>query len=202
MDMPVFQRLAPVAELAGARGDWRIPSTPVDDLGSRPDLASLGPFRWRPFDAPDWELTDSSDNVIASKQFQGKPVIVIFYLGHGCLHCAEQLQKFAPEMTEFNSAGIEMIAISTDDREGLKTSVDSYGETPLPIQLLADPELKVFRQCRVYDEFEAQPLHGTFLIDGEGRVRWHDVSYEPFMDVDFLLKESVRLLSRQPEQSE
>lgn len=202
MDMLVFQRLAPVADLAGTSGDWRIPSTPVDDIGSRPDLASLGPFRWHPFEAPEWELTDSSDNVIASKQFHGQPVLVIFYLGHGCLHCAEQLQKFAPKMGEFNSAGIEMVAISTDNRDGLKTSIDSYGETPLPIQLLADPEFNVFRQYRVYDEFEAQPLHGTFLIDGEGRIRWHDVSYEPFMDVDFLLKESVRLLSQQPEQSE
>ena len=202
LDMVVFERLAPVAELAGANGDWRIPSTPGDDIGSRPDLASLGPFRWHPFEAPEWELADSGDNMIASKQYQGKPVVVIFYLGHSCLHCAEQLQKFAPKMEEFNLAGIEMVAISTDDRDGLKTSIDSYGETPLPIQLLADPEFNVFRQYRVYDEFESLPLHGTFLIDGEGRVRWHDVSYEPFMEVDFLLKESVRLLSQQPEEPE
>ncbi len=39
------------------------------------------------------------------------------------------------------------------------------------------------------------PLHGTFLIDGNGRVRWQDVSYEPFTDVHFLLAESKRLLA-------
>lgn len=32
------------------------------------------------------------------------------------------------------------------------------------------------------------------LIDGEGRVRWGDIGHEPFMDVDFLLKECRRLL--------
>ena len=38
------------------------------------------------------------------------------------------------------------------------------------------------------------PLHGTFLIDEQGLVRWQDVSYEPFTDTEFLLAESKRLL--------
>jgi hypothetical protein len=38
------------------------------------------------------------------------------------------------------------------------------------------------------------PLHGTFLVDGDGRVRWSDVSFEPFTAIDWLLGESRRLL--------
>jgi hypothetical protein len=38
-------------------------------------------------------------------------------------------------------------------------------------------------------------LHGTFLIDEEGLVRWQDISYEPFMDTKFLLEEAKRLLA-------
>ncbi|MEO8495164.1 MAG: hypothetical protein ABI614_08840, partial [Planctomycetota bacterium] len=49
---------------------------------------------------------------------------------------------------------------------------------------------------RAYDDFEKKPLHGTFLIDSHGMVRWQDISFEPFMDADFLLKESQRLLSQ------
>ena len=41
---------------------------------------------------------------------------------------------------------------------------------------------------------EDMALHGTYLIDGAGRIRWQDVSYEPFMDTAFLLEESKRLL--------
>jgi hypothetical protein len=41
------------------------------------------------------------------------------------------------------------------------------------------------------------PLHGTFLIDGKGRVRWQEISYEPFMDAKFLLEESKRLLAQE-----
>ena len=46
----------------------------------------------------------------------------------------------------------------------------------------------------MFDDFENQPLHGTFLIDRDGLVRWQDISYEPFSEVDFLLKEAKRLL--------
>ena len=38
------------------------------------------------------------------------------------------------------------------------------------------------------------PLHGTFLIDESGHVRWQDIGHEPFTEVDFLLREARRLL--------
>jgi alkyl hydroperoxide reductase subunit AhpC len=64
--------------------------------------------------------------------------------------------------------------------------------------LAADPEMSVFRQYRCYDDFEKAALHGTFLIDAAGRIRWQDISYQPFMDTAFLLKESRRLLAIEP----
>ena len=44
------------------------------------------------------------------------------------------------------------------------------------------------------DDFEEDELHGTFLIDESGKLRWQDISYEPFMEPEFLLKEAQRLL--------
>ena len=41
-------------------------------------------------------------------------------------------------------------------------------------------------------------MHGTLLIDGDGMVRWQDISYEPFMNPDFVLKEARRLLDQTP----
>jgi alkyl hydroperoxide reductase subunit AhpC len=58
--------------------------------------------------------------------------------------------------------------------------------------------MTVFRQYRCYDDFEKAALHGTFLIDAAGRIRWQDISHEPFMDMTFLLRESRRLLSFEP----
>ena len=195
-DEEFFSKLEPLIQLAGDKFQWNPKTTTADDLGDRPDLNSLGPFRWQPLSAPAWQLLDSNEEAVSLSQFEGRPVVVIFYLGHGCLHCAEQLQAFAPKLEDFLDRGIEVIAISTDKRNGLKKSIESYGQEPLPIRLLANPELTVFKQYRAYDEFEDQALHGTFLIDGQGKIRWQDISYEPFMDPDFLLTESKRLLDR------
>ena len=147
--------------------------------------------------AANWALPDVKGKKLALKNYQGKPVIVIFYLGFGCLHCAEQLDKFAPRAKDFAKAGISMVAISTDDQSRLQKSLNNYkGKKPFPIPLVSNNKLDVFKKYRVYDDFEKIPLHGTFLIDGRGRVRWQDISYEPFMNVDFLLQESKRLLGQ------
>jgi peroxiredoxin len=121
---------------------------------------------------------------------------MIFYLGHGCLHCAEQLQKFAPLKEQFDKAGITLIAISTDDQEGLKNAIGNYESGKFPFPLLSNSELDVFKAYRCFDDFEQKPLHGTFLIDSQARVRWQDINYQPFMDPDFLLKEAARLFSQ------
>ena len=61
--------------------------------------------------------------------------------------------------------------------------------------LVADPTQSIFKLYRAFDDFEQKPLHGTFLIDAEGKVRWQDISFEPFMDAAFLLEETKRLLA-------
>ncbi len=196
---PVFDRLAPIAKELGFPEDWRYTGFVADDLGDRPDLNTLGPFRWQPSTAPDWTRNDHLGKPHSLKDYAGKPVIVIFYLGHGCLHCAEQLQAFAPKTKEFNKAGIELIAVSSDDRQYLKNSVDVY-EGGMPFPLVSDGRLELFRQYRAYDDFEEMALHGTYLIDADGKIRWQDISYEPFMEPDFLLAEAKRLLA-QPKSS-
>ena len=196
LNSPVFARLEPIAIELGFSADWRLSTPPAEDIGVRPPLDSLGPFRWQASRAREWALKDANDELHTLVDYQGKPVIAIFYLGYGCLHCAEQLQAFAPQAEEFKQVGIELVAISSDDLPGLKISIANYDKGELSIPLLANPELDVFRAYRAYDDFEKQPLHGTFLIDADGMVRWQDISYEPFMDADFLLQESQRLLSQ------
>jgi hypothetical protein len=58
--------------------------------------------------------------------------------------------------------------------------------------ILADPVLETFKRYRAYDDFEERPMHGTFLIDAEGRVRFQRISAEPFLDVEFVKAEAAR----------
>jgi peroxiredoxin len=199
LDVPTFERLAPLAKELGYESDWRAPVEVRDDTGDRPDLDSLGPFAWHPTPAPDWTLPDSEGKPRSLGEYRQGPVIVIFYLGFGCLHCVEQLNKFAPMTDEFADSGIRIAAVSSDDAISLKKSVEACDlEGGFPFPLVSDPDFRVFKAYRAFDDFENQPLHGTFLIDADGLVRWHDISYEPFEDAEFLLKEARRLLHQVP----
>jgi peroxiredoxin len=201
IERAVFQRLAPAAKKLGLPEDWRLEFRPAGDGGDRPSLDTLGPFRWSPTPATQWELTDGQGKKHTLADYTGRPVIVIFYLGKGCAHCIEQLGVFAPKTEEFKQAGIDLIAISTDDVGGLRETVQQNKTgSPFPFPLVSDASLNVFKQYRAYDDFEQQPLHGTFLIDRQGLVRWQDISYEPFTQADFLLRESKRLLAQDPPQ--
>lgn len=199
-NLPVFQRLAPIAKELGIEGDWRLPREPSKDLGERPDLASLGPFRWQPPKAAAFTLNDAENKPVSLADYAGKPVLVVFFLGRGCVHCMEQLTAFAPVQKDFAEAGIEVLAVSTDSPEGLRltywlNSDDEQSPNPFPFPLLSDEKLDAFHAYHAYDDFEKMPLHGTFLIDEVGRIRWQNISHEPFMKPEFVLEESKRLLS-------
>ncbi len=194
LDVAPMMRLAPIAAEFGYAADWRLPREVPGDIGTRPNLDSLGPFRWSPRDAPEWALPDPDGKTRSLGDYHGRPVMVVFYLGYGCLHCAEQLQAIAKNHAAIRAAGFEVIAVSTDKQEDLKRACENL-ETVLPFPLVADPEMAIFREYRCYDDFEKAALHGTFVIDGQGKIRWQDISYEPFMDTDFLIKEGQRLIS-------
>jgi peroxiredoxin len=198
LEIPVFKRLEPVAKSLKLPADWRVPPKPADDFGPRPPLDSLGPIHWHPSPAPDWKLVGTSGSVSLADS-RGKPTIVIFYLGYGCLHCVEQLEKFGPKVKDFADQGVGLVAISTDTVDELKKSLASLKQEEKPAYpLISDAKLDVFKAYRAYDDFERQPLHATFLIDSQGRIRWQDIGHEPFTDVAFLFKETNRLLRIQP----
>jgi len=194
LDTPLLARLKPVAEKAGAGEDWRVQPAPASDIGERPSLDTLGPHVWSPSTAPSWTALTAEETPLSDSASHGKPKILIFYLGFGCLHCVEQLTAIKPKIDDFTAAGLDVIAISTETVADLRKGIQAYGE-PLPLTLLADPAQEIFKAYRCWDDFEAVPLHGTFLIDASGRVRWQDIGYEPFANVEFLLEETRRLLA-------
>jgi len=192
-DCHLLDRLAPAVEKIGEKQQWRAPATAPTDVGDRPSLDSLGPFRWTPPLAPVWTAVDSEGETRSTKQFGKRPVVLVFYLGFGCVHCAEQLKEFSPMVEQFQAAGIDVAGISTETLSQLQSGLRKYNaEMRLP--LMANPELDIFKAFRCFDDFEGVPLHGTFLIDTNGRIRWQDIGYKPFMEPKFLLEEATRLL--------
>ncbi len=193
LSTPLLARLTPLAVECGFGEQWRAPMELASDTGIRPPLDSLGPFRWHPSAAPSFTVQKPDGTPFSQAEISGKPAVVIFYLGFGCLHCMEQLQEFSPRAQHFRDAGVEIVAISSESTASLKTGLANYPKT-IDIPLHADPELTAFKAYRCFDDFENQPLHGIFLLGADGRILWQDISFEPFKNVDFLMAESHRLL--------
>jgi peroxiredoxin len=203
LDSPPLARLQPIAQEFGLPTDWRLPDKLNKPISNRRPLKSLGPLVWRPWQAPDWKLKDGQGREHSLADYAGKPVLMVFFLGGNCPHCVKQLEAFAKKAEELKQDGLTLVAVSVDDPAKVKKFVDNYKTAPYPYPILSDDKLSAFQSYRAYDNFENVPMHGTFLIDKEGYVRWFDVSFEPFMDTSFVLHESKRLLSRQvpaPEQ--
>jgi peroxiredoxin len=144
---------------------------------------------WQPWPAPHWALKDIAGTAHALSDYRGKVVIVILFLGHGCLHCVEQIQAFAPLTEKFRAAGVSLVGVSTETDEELRAALQSHGRFPFP--LVANPKLDVFKAYYAFDGSRKLPMHGTYLIDGEGMICWQDISYGPYMFPEQLLQQAV-----------
>tara|TARA_R110002094_G_scaffold10233_10_gene19973 strand:+ start:1047 stop:2342 length:1296 start_codon:yes stop_codon:yes gene_type:complete len=158
--------------------------------------AAAGPM-WRPRPATPFALPRGVGGTGQLSDYEDKPVLVVFFLGFGCAHCVAQLADLDPKTPKFRDAGIEVVTIGTDDLNAVRAArqaADENGVDPLHFDVLCDPDHKVFKQWGVWDEFSNEALHGSFLVDGKGRILWQDVSLRPFEESDWLLAECKRLL--------
>ena len=63
-------------------------------------------------------------------------------------------------------------------------------DNPLDVRNTKQPDVFKAYGCITSDN---QPLHGTFLIDARGRVRFRDISNRPFNDPASMLAEAKQL---------
>ena len=42
------------------------------------------------------------------------------------------------------------------------------------------------------------PLHATIYVDPEGSMLWQDIGFEPFMDIELFVAETLRLRKAYP----
>ena len=186
--LPPLTRLAPIAEAAGIEGDWRIPQTPADDIGERPDLDSLGPLEWTAWQAGAWTAVAADGTPVSSGDYAGKPHVILLTLGMACEHCNDQVKAFVEAASQFEEAGLPVLVISTDSAEDVAMSSES-----LPLTALSGADGEAFRALDAWDDFESIPMHATCYVSADGRMRWQHNGYEPYMLPDFLLQEIKRL---------
>ena len=197
-DLPVAKRLDTLAKTFAITGDWPAATPKRTDSGTRPSITSLGPIHWQPPAAPLFEALTLDHKPVKSTDFiSKKPTLFMFYLGHDCGHCVEQIQAFSKASADFDKAGIQLVAVTLEPTQiagKIREKLSLKKDQPLPFPILCDSSLASFKAVRAYDDFEKETLHATLLIDSANKLRWLDISWQPFSDAKFALEESKRLL--------
>jgi len=151
--------------------------------------------------APVFVLSDHLDDSHSLAALNRKgPVVVVFYYGYWCSHCVAQLFALNKDLQHFTDIGATVVAISADPTEQTLARFVQYGKFDFPV--LSDPENSVAERYCVFrpaaDDKEPQLDHGTFVVDGEGRIVWAYQGTEPFMDNRTLLTILANIQNRRP----
>ncbi len=168
-----------------------IAETPRPERTYRPkDLDALGPMNWRPFQAPTLQVVSVKGKPVQLKDYAGKNVLLVFFLGEECVHCVGQLKSINDRISDFESQDTVVLAVCSATPAKLKEST-TLGK--VSVTLLSDKAHENARRFASYDDFEEIELHSTILIDKKGCVRWKRTGGDPFTNIDFLVNELKRI---------
>ncbi|MFI6733198.1 peroxiredoxin [Nonomuraea sp. NPDC050451] len=121
--------------------------------------------------APDFELQDQHGTPVSLSQFRGSKVVLVFYPLAFSGICHGELSALRDQPLD----GAQLLTVSVDSMFTHRAWADREGYT---FPLLSDfwPHGQVARAYGVFDEAKGFALRGTFIIDGEGVIRWSVVN--------------------------
>jgi peroxiredoxin len=140
-----------------------------------------------------WRLRDAAGREVASPDYRGRRLLLVFHRGFECWHCAEQVALLDRAAADFRNLGVDVLVVSPG--AGADASPSALKDGPGALRLLRDPTLDAFRSFGCFAG--GQVLHGAFLIDGDGRVQWARVGDRPVTDIGLIL-ENARKLAGSP----
>lgn len=120
--------------------------------------------------APDFELINQHGESVRLSSFRGKkPVALVFYPLSFSGTCTGELCELRDNFADFESANVELMAISVDSKYTQKIFAEREG---YKFNVLADfwPHGQVAKDYGVFMEEAGIAIRGTFLIDVAGKV--------------------------------
>ena len=121
--------------------------------------------------APDFTLANQYGEPVRLSDFRGRNVVVVFYPFAFSGICTGELCEIRDNLSVFEYADAEVLAISVDSKYALRAYAEQEGYS---FSLLADfwPHGAVAEQYGVFDSNSGMAGRGTFIIDGEGTIRY------------------------------
>lgn len=129
-------------------------------------------------EAPDFTLPGSpaTPTRLADALRRG-PVLLLFFRGHWCPYCRDQLQQLHKGQAALARRGVQVLAISADpieEAQGLARRL------ALGFPVLSDPQRLVIRRYGVEDAANEIAWPALFLVTrgagDKGQIRWREIS--------------------------
>ena len=124
--------------------------------------------------APDFELPDADMTIARMAEYQGKSIVMFFYVRDDTPGCTTEAIEFSDRESRFARLGCAVLGISRDDCIRHGAFRDKHGIT---VRLLADKEGIA---CKAYGVLVTREVDGvqregvnrsTFVIDPSGVIR-------------------------------
>jgi peroxiredoxin len=125
--------------------------------------------------APDFSLLTDSGRQVSLRDFQGKPLVLVFYPADNSPVCSSQLALYNQALPLFQEHDAQIVGISVDDPE---THQAFSKKLNLSFPLLADnaPLGAVARAYGVFDQQAGTCGRALFVVDAEGLIHWSYLS--------------------------
>ena len=121
-------------------------------------------------EAPDFTLKGHNGNDVTLSSFRDeKSVVLVFYPFTFTGICQGELCELRDDLSQYESAGAQVLAVSCDTRHSQKLWAEQQGYT---FPLLSDfwPHGAVSRAYGVFNEQLGCAYRATFVIDKDGKV--------------------------------
>ena len=121
--------------------------------------------------APDFTLKNQHGEEITLSSFRGKNVVLVFFPFAFSGICTGELCEIRDNFRDFAGLDAEVLAVSCDHFFSNRAFADRDG---YEFSILSDfwPHGDVSRAYGTFNDGAGAPNRGTYVIDGEGVLRW------------------------------
>jgi thioredoxin-dependent peroxiredoxin len=124
-------------------------------------------------DVPEFELQDQNGVLTRSRELFKTPTILYFFPAAGSPGCTREASDFESRMDEFDSRGYQIVGVSPDSFERLKSFEEAH---EISFKLLSDPDVLAHKafgahgEKSLYGRLYKGVLRSTILIK-DGKVQ-------------------------------
>ena len=188
-----FQPAAAAAARASAFGARFVQARMSSDIAAEDNIYYSKVFVSKP--APHFSTTavvNEEFKEVSLSDYKGKYLVLFFYPLDFTFVCPTEICDFSDRVEEFRKIGCEVVACSVDSKFShlawIQTPRNKGGLGKMNIPILADLSKSIARDYGVLMN-EEHTARGTFIIDGNGKVRQFSVNEPPVgRNVDEVLR--------------